>query len=97
MAYEYLDHFSLCRVFPSFQPLSTPSPQRIRWRSSLRWMCGVIPSSALSHRRSISRVKCLASCGEWITSRVSSFVWAAEGDQLKLPVITVLLSITANL
>ena len=60
-------------------------------------MRGVMPISAVSQRRSISRVKCLASWGEWITSRVSSLVCAAEGDQLKLPVITVLLSITANL
>ena len=57
----------------------------------------MIPSSALPQRRSISRVKCFASWGERITSSVSSLVWAAEGDQLKLPVITVLLSITANL
>ena len=32
-----------------------------------------------------------------MASRVSSLVWAAEGDQLNDPVITVLLSITANL
>ena len=31
-----------------------------------------------------------------MASRVSSLVWAADGDQLKDPVITVLLSITAN-
>ena len=35
--------------------------------------------------------------GERITSRVSSLVCAAEGDQLKDPVITLRLSITANL
>ena len=57
----------------------------------------MIPSSAVSQRRSISRVKCLASWAEWITSKVSSLVCAAEGDQLKDPVITILLSITANL
>ena len=60
-------------------------------------MCGVIPSSAVSQRRFISRVKCLASWGEWITSNVSSLVWAADGDQLNEPVMTILLSITANL
>ena len=57
----------------------------------------MIPSSAVFQRRSISRVKCAASLAEWITSRVSSLVWAAAGDQLKLPVITFRLSITANL
>ena len=36
------------------------------------------PSWALSQRRSISRMKCAVSFGEWITSRVSSFVWASE-------------------
>ena len=56
-----------------------------------------MPSSDPSQRRSISQVKCLASWGEWITSRVSSLVCAAEGDQLNDPVITLLLSITANL
>ena len=34
---------------------------------------------------------------ESITKSVSSLVWAAAGLQLKLPVITVLLSTTANL
>ena len=32
-----------------------------------------------------------------MASRVSSFVWAADGDQLNDPVITVWLSMTANL
>ena len=47
----------------------------------------MIPSSVLSQSRSISRAKCLASWGEWITSNVSSLVWAAEGDQLKDPFV----------
>ena len=37
----------------------------------------------------------LGEWGEWIDSRVLSLVWAAEDDQLKLPVIIVLLLITA--
>ena len=57
----------------------------------------MIPSSAVSQRRSISRVKCLVSWGDSMIRSVSSLVWAADGLQLKLPVITVLLSITANL
>jgi hypothetical protein len=85
--------------FRPFQRLSicTPSPHRIRWRSSFLWMRGVIPSSAVSQTRSISHVKCCARWGEWITSKVSSLVCAADGDQLNEPVITFLLSITANL
>ena len=60
-------------------------------------MCGVIPSSAVSKRWSISRVKCFASWKKKITIRFSSLVLAAEGLQLNDPVITFLLSTTANL
>ena len=71
------------------QPLSTPSPHRIRCRSSLWRIRAVIPSSAESHRRSISRVKCLASWGEWITSRVSSLVCAAvDHGELVMQLVT---------
>ena len=56
----------------------------------------MIPSSAVSQRRSISLVKCLASRGEWITSRVSSLVCAAEGDQLKVPVECIDLDVAGN-
>jgi hypothetical protein len=43
----------------------------------------------------ISVVKCSARRGEWKTSRVSSFWWAADGLQLKEPVMTVRWSMTA--
>ena len=41
----------------------------------------MIPSSALSQTRTISRSKCAASFGEWTASKVSSLVRAVEGDQ----------------
>ena len=56
-----------------------------------------MPSSAPFQSRLISAVKCLASRADSITSRVSSFWWAALGLQLKDPVITVRPSITASL
>ena len=84
----------------------TPEPTQSLWvplphcsfrRCSARCIRAVTPSSAPRQRRSISRVKCFASWGDSMISSVSSLVWAADGLQLKLPVITVLLSITANL
>ena len=76
--------------------LCSPLPHLACCRSSFLRMRALTPSSAPRQRRFISRVKCLASWGEWITIRVSSLVCAAEGDQLKDPVITVRLSITAT-
>ena len=53
-------------VLKTVHCLCTPSLQRIFWRSSLRRSWGMIPSSAVSQRRFISRVKCLASGeSEW--------------------------------
>ena len=57
----------------SDHPLWIPRPQRWRLRSSLRWSRDVIPSSAPFQRRSISRLKWAATCGERITSSTSSF------------------------
>ena len=65
----------------------SPLPHFLHCRSILRRIRAVIPSSAPRHIRSSSRVKCAATWGDSKTSRVSSLVWATEGDQLKLSVL----------
>ena len=79
------------------QPLLIPLPHCSRRCCSDRCIRAVTPSSAPRQRRFISWVKCWASWGDSMIRSVSSLVCAADGLQLKDPVITVRLPITANL
>ena len=91
-AYSLFSDWTLCCVMSQ----GTPLPQYLCACWSFLFSLGVMPSCALSQRRFISREKWAASWGESMTSRVSSLRWAAEALQLKEPVMTVRLSMTAN-
>ena len=81
--HDLMDGLMLIQLLDLFgfgEPFITPSPQRIFCRSSLRRRWGVIPSSVLIQRRSISRVKCLVDHQQDFVFCVRRRLQPAEGS-----------------